>query len=135
MGQAPDNLIKEEPSAGGAGKFLVVEGVIGVPSGIGGDGAEEAFFDRDADGAPDRHLATHEERLEGVLGIEEAAPVMNRASGGETVHSRQHKGEQKSTAVVGLAVVSCGFQLDGFSHGVLEAREGVWGSRILDKRG
>ena len=34
--------------------------------------------------------------------------------------------------MVGLAVVSCGFQLDGFSHGVLEAREGVRGSRFLD---
>ena len=68
--------VKEEPSAGGAGKCLVVEGVVGVPSGVGGDGAEEAFFDRDADGAPDRHLATHEGRLEGVLGIEEAAPVV-----------------------------------------------------------
>ena len=48
MGHAADNLIKEEPRAGGAGKCLVVEGVVGVPSGVGGDGAE-AFFDRDAD--------------------------------------------------------------------------------------
>ena len=51
---APDNLIKEKPSAGGAGKGLVVESVIGVTSGIGGDGAEKAFFDRDADRASDR---------------------------------------------------------------------------------
>ena len=102
MGHAPDNLIKEEPSTGCAGKGLVVEGVVGVPSGIGGDGAEEAFFDRDADGATDWYLTTHEERLEGVLGVEEAAPVVNRASGGETTRSRQHKGEQKSTAVVGF---------------------------------
>ena len=82
MRHAPDNLIKEEPSAGGAGKGLVVEGAVGVPSGIGGDGAEEAFFDGNADRASDRHLATVEEGLEGVLGVEEAAPVVNRASGG-----------------------------------------------------
>jgi hypothetical protein len=35
VGHAPDNLIKEESGAGGAGKSLVVEGVVGVPSGIG----------------------------------------------------------------------------------------------------
>ena len=38
----------------------------------------------------------------------------------------------KCTAVVGFAVVILGFQLDGFSHGVLEAREGVRDSRFLD---
>ena len=32
----------------------VVEGAVGVPSGIGGDGAEKAFFDGDADKATDR---------------------------------------------------------------------------------
>ena len=57
---APYNLIKEEPSAGGAGKGLVVEGAVGVPSGIGGDGAEEAF-DGDADRATDWYLAKVEE--------------------------------------------------------------------------
>ena len=56
MGHAPDNLIKEETGAGGAGKSLIVEGVVGVPSGIGSDGAEKAFFNGDADGAPERHL-------------------------------------------------------------------------------
>ena len=50
MGHAPDNLIKEESGAGGAGKRLVVEGVVGVPSGIGSDGAEKAFFNGDTDG-------------------------------------------------------------------------------------
>ena len=87
MRHALDNLIKENPSAGGAGKGLVVESVIGVPSGIGGDGAEKAFFDRDADRASDRCLAPVEERLEGIFGVEKAAPIVNRASGGEAADS------------------------------------------------
>ena len=41
MRHAPDNLIKEESGAGGAGEGLIVEGVVGVPSGIGSDGAEK----------------------------------------------------------------------------------------------
>ena len=95
VGHAPDNLIKEESGAGGAGKSLVVEGVVGVPSGIGSDGAEEALFNGDADRAPDRHLTTHKERLKSVLGVKEATAIVNRAAGGETTHSRQHKGKQK----------------------------------------
>ena len=58
MRLAPDNLIKEEPSAGGVAEGLVVESAVGALSSIGGDGAEEAFFDGDADGATDRHLAS-----------------------------------------------------------------------------
>ena len=46
-----------------------------------------------------------EDGLEGVLEVEKAAPVVNRASGGEITRSRQHKGEQESAAVVGFAVV------------------------------
>jgi len=109
MRHAPDNLIKEESGAGGAGKSLIVESVVGVPSGIGSDGAEKAFFNGDTDGAPERHLTTHKEGLKSILGVEEATAIVHRAAGGETTHSRQHKGKQKSTAVVGFAVVSRGF--------------------------
>ena len=66
MRHAPDNLIKEEPSAGGVGEGLCR---IEASSSIGSNGAEEAFFDGDADGATDRHLAAVEEGLEGVLGV------------------------------------------------------------------
>ena len=69
MRHAPDNLIKEEPSAGGVGEGLIVESAVGASSSIGSNGAEEAFFDGDADGATDRHLAAVEEGLEGVLGV------------------------------------------------------------------
>jgi len=44
----------------------VGEGFEGSRS-IASNGAEEAFFDGDADGATDRHLAAVEEGLEGVL--------------------------------------------------------------------
>ena len=80
MGHAPDNLIKEESGAGGACKSLIVESVVGVPSGIGSDGAEEALFNGDADRAPDRHLTTHKERLKSVLGVKEATAIVNGCS-------------------------------------------------------
>ena len=84
--------------------------------------------------------------LEGVFGVEEAAAVVDRAGGvkpptvvkeGEVVRLFLrlffgNRGEQESAAVVGFAVVRVGFQLDGFSHGVLETREGVRDSRFLD---
>ena len=48
MRLAPDNLMKEKFSVRGAGEGVVVEGAVGVPGSVGGDGAEETFFDRDA---------------------------------------------------------------------------------------
>ena len=38
------------------GEGLVVESAVEATSSIGSNGAEEAFFDGDADGATDRHL-------------------------------------------------------------------------------
>ena len=65
------------------------------------------------------------EGLEGVLGVKEAAPVVDRASGGETTHSRQRKGEQESAAVAGFAVVRVGFQI---FHEKIRGKQliGVW---------
>ena len=77
------------------GEGLVVESAVEASSSIGGNRAEEAFFDGDADRATDRYLAAVKEGLEGVLGVEKAASVVRRASGGETAHRRQHKGERR----------------------------------------
>ena len=61
MRHAPDNLVKEEPSTGGVGEGLVVESAVEASSSIGGNRAEEAFFDGDADRATDRYLAAVKE--------------------------------------------------------------------------
>ena len=42
------------------GEGLVVESAVEASSSIGGNRAEEAFFDGDADGATDRYLAAVE---------------------------------------------------------------------------
>ena len=44
-----------------------MESAVEASSSIGSNGAEEAFFDGDADGATDRHLAAVEDGLEGVV--------------------------------------------------------------------
>ena len=56
MRHAPDDLIQEEPSTGGVGEGLVVESAVEAASSIGGNRAEEDFFDEDADRATDRNL-------------------------------------------------------------------------------
>ena len=69
-------------------------------------------------------IRSHETRaLDNLIKEEPSAGGVGEGLVGETIHSRQHKGEQESAAVVGFAVVRVGFQLDRFTHGVLEVRE------------
>ena len=45
MQEPPDNLVMEHADGGGSGESLVVESVVAVADGAGGDGADEAFLD------------------------------------------------------------------------------------------
>ena len=82
MRHATCGLVKQQTGAGRKGQGLVVDGVVLITSGVDSYRMDETLFDRHTNRAAHGNLATENERLERVVGVEEVTTIVVRAARG-----------------------------------------------------